>query len=391
MKRALTMFLIAAAALAAGPSLRAGGNGAYVVPVEYYGDNNLKEYYQADALKNLADSTVALFSDRVMRLDQAAGVYRLQNVALKDKYNLKPDQPFADQTVGAYCSGALVGDDLVLTAGHCLQPDERGGPCGRVLFVFGYALTRAGEMPSSFPAENVYGCERVIAQRVMDAPVDGGQGHNFTCSNGACTQAAVGADGPDYALIKLKRKVTGRRPLAISRKALVRGVQVGVIGYPSGMPVKVQEEGASVRSVSKNGYFVSDLDTFRGNSGSPVFDMRTLKIAGVLSRGGEDFVYDSGSARVADPENPGFYSPGTASVVPQNGGRGEDATLSTEFQALIPENSTERAMNVMLEQRRNQARPKAVPAVYNPGQDGAPEVVPAVYYGPDHTPQPISI
>jgi hypothetical protein len=392
MKRAVTSLIIAAAALAAGPVLRAGGNGnPDIVPVTYYGDNNLKDYYQAGVLKKFADSTTALFYYKSISLDEAAGVYRIKNQSLQDKYNLQPGEPFGGQTVGAFCSGVLVGDDLVLTAGHCFAPDDRGAPCGRVFFVFGYALNSAGETPSSFPKENVYTCGSVIAQRVMDAPDNGAPGHNFTCSNGSCSRAAIGADGPDYALVRLDRKVAGRYPLAISRVQVAKGTKVGVIGYPSGMPVKVQEEGANVRSVSPSGYFVSNLDTFKGNSGSPVFDMSTLKIVGLLSRGGVDFVYTSGSSQIKDPGNPGYYAPGRANVEPQDGGRGEDATLASEFQDLIPQTQMERYLNVRAQQQGRQEQPKVVPAVYYPGRDGGPQAVPAVYYVPDPVPQPISI
>ena len=36
-------------------------------------------------------------------------------------------------------------------------------------------------------------------------------------------------------------------------------------------------------------YFTANLDTYRGNSGSPVFNAITHKVEGVLVRGEQDF------------------------------------------------------------------------------------------------------
>jgi V8-like Glu-specific endopeptidase len=280
---------------------------------------------------------------------------------------------------------------LVLTAGHCFKPDERGGPCERVKLVFGYAVTKEGEMPSSFPAGDVYSCKEVISQRVQDVSEnDPKVGHNLACSGGKCTNSPLVGNGIDYALVRLDRKVTGRYPLAINRSNVAKGATVGVIGYPSGMPVKVQEKGAVVRKVTGNGYFVTNLDTFQGNSGSPVFNMETLKIEGILVRGAADYVYGEGADAVNDPRYPSEHVPGRANMYPQDGGRGEDVTLITEMQELIPATEMEKAIDSALKQKQ-QGQPKIVPAVYYPGQGGL-QIQPAIYTVPDvPEPEPVSI
>jgi len=379
MKPATTILALLSLLLAGGAPANAGGpRDGNAMDVSYYGENDQVDLYQAGVLKAFADSSVALFSDRAVVKNEASGNFDLKSVSLKDKLNLKPGQPFEGQPSGAYCSGVLVGPDLVLTAGHCFQPDERGGPCDRVRLVFGYAVTRAGETPASFPARNVYTCKKIVAQKVQD------ENHNFTCRNGSCSNAGLVGDGPDYALVKLDRPVAGRLPLAVSRQSPAVGTEVGVIGYPSGLPVKVQEKGAAVRELKERGYFVTNLDTFRGNSGSPVFDMRTLKIIGIISRGGADYAYESEEGTTNDPRRPYLYTPGSAVYHPQDGGRGEDVTLISEIQGLIPSTQAERSLDAALKAKSgSNNRVPAVPAIYVPGQDGGGRLQPAIYTMPD--------
>ncbi len=129
--------------------------------------------------------------------------------------------------------------------------------------------------------------------------------------------------GPDFALIRLDRKVTGHNPLAINRSAgLAAGDGLFVIGHPVGLPLKVAG-GATVRDVPMEGYFTTDLDTFSGSSGSPVFNAKTKLIEGILARGDEDFVLTpAGCAATA--------------AYAQNGGRGEEATKISILADFIP-------------------------------------------------------
>jgi hypothetical protein len=90
------------------------------------------------------------------------------------------------------------------------------------------------------------------------------------------------------------------------------------------LPLKVAG-GAKVRSNSSPGYFVANLDTYGGNSGSAVFNAQTLKVEGVLVRGETDF-NDSGSCTVSNRCS-------------DSSCRGEDVTRIASVIPFIPKNT----------------------------------------------------
>ena len=126
----------------------------------------------------------------------------------------------------------------------------------------------------------------------------------------------------DWAVVRLDRRVTGHRPAPVRRRRRVgQGAKVHVIGHPVGLPAKVAG-GAIVRDNTPSPFFVANLDTYGGNSGSPVFNSRTHRVEGILVRGERDFV-SRGNCTVSF-------------VCPTTGCRGEDVTRITKLVNLIP-------------------------------------------------------
>jgi hypothetical protein len=103
-----------------------------------------------------------------------------------------------------------------------------------------------------------------------------------------------GGNAPDWALVKLDRKVKGQVIAKLSGDEIYHGQPVYTIGHPAGLPLKFAA-GASVRDTrdTKNEFlFKADLDIFMGNSGSPVFDMNTHEVIGIVVHGySKDFRY----------------------------------------------------------------------------------------------------
>jgi hypothetical protein len=122
-------------------------------------------------------------------------------------------------------------------------------------------------------------------------------------------------------LIRIDRPVTNHAIAQIRQTARIADDQeVHVIGHPVGLPTKVAG-GAAVRENKQPAFFVANLDTYGGNSGSPVFNSSNHVVEGVLVRGDTDFVAQ-GDCNVS-------------LVCPDTGCRGEDCTRTTEFAHLL--------------------------------------------------------
>lgn len=258
-----------------------------------YGEDDRVEYFEVNSeLQDIADSTLTLV--RSVNLERKADEVFFQVDNYKEAMRLCDDETFGDQNLLGFCSGSLVGPDLVLTAGHCITG---GYDCRATSIVFDYNLKGPGDVPLSTHQDNVYECAEVIHTEFVN-------------------------DGADFAVIRLDRPVVGRKSLAIKRqhKAQVGDAMI-VLGHPAGLPLKIAG-GSNVRS-DKGSHFVANLDTYGGNSGSAVIDAFTGEVAGVLVRGETDFVQRENCS--------------VSNVCQDSECSGEDVTHASEAAAYIPE------------------------------------------------------
>ena len=260
-----------------------------------YGSDNRFDFYEAPAgIQALSNSVVSLWKSEKVKANHETGRYDLTTLRLGVRELLCPGNRFWLQKTGAYCSGALVGPDLVLTAGHCIKNAQ---DCANTRIVFGFKAAKDGDNgPDSIDKREVYGCSSIV-KRTDDI-------------------------AEDFAVIKLDRKVTGHKPLLINRGVPVKeGKKLFMIGYPTGLPLKVAD-GAKVTKISIYGTFATDLDGFGGNSGSPIFNASTYKIEGVLTLGTEDYKVNYGCSNAAtyaqndDPSEEAVYISKAAPYIP---------------------------------------------------------------------------
>ena len=207
------------------------------------------------------------------------------------------DEPFGDQPTAPFCTAFMVGEDLIATAGHCLYESDLPA----IRFLFGFEMTNAATPALTFQSNQVYTGIEVVHH--------GGTG-DF-----------------DHAIVRVDRPITAPNavPLPIRRTGTIEiGDPVGVIGHPYGLPKKIAfGPTTAVRDNTSEGYFTANLDTYGGNSGSPVFNDATGVVEGILVRGAQDFVLESTCFR--------------SNILADDAGAGEEVTKSTVFSMYVPQ------------------------------------------------------
>lgn len=233
-----------------------------------YGEDSRRDAFAVDDvwLRDAAlASSVALVPAGALE-SQPDGSFAISAPTSGEFYNLCASERFREQPAAAVCSGVLASESLVLTAGHCAHRLA----CGEQAWVFGYAITEEGRAPR-LSADDVYHCDRVVfAAHHVDRA-----GRRW-----------------DYAAVQLSRPVAApRRALALGRELPRAGDRVNVVGYPAGVPLKV-DGAASVLSIRPDtlDYFMLNSDTYDRSSGSAVL-AENGELIGLLVRGGQDYEY----------------------------------------------------------------------------------------------------
>lgn len=257
-------------------------------------DDRLDMHQVTDADILMRAEGVAALVDMVRLTDNGDGTSTLLTALFRDSHLLCEGERFRHQPIAPHCTGFLVAPDLLATAGHCINQNN----LAQTRFVFGFRMLNDAEARTVIANTNIF---RGIA--ILE-------------------REEVGT-GADYALVRLDRPAAGRPLLAIRRDGEIDDTQaVYVMGHPSGLPLKYAP-GANVRDNANASFFVANLDTYGGNSGSPVFNADDGTVEGILVRGDTDFLR-VGSCYVSN-------------VCPTTGCRGEDVTRTTVFADLVPE------------------------------------------------------
>ena len=259
-----------------------------------YGVDNRKDVFESknSILVELSKSTAAMIQPMYMST-LSNGNVQISGGSLQSR-GICAKERFSNQVSVANCSGFLVGPNILVTAGHCIKTDS---DCSAFNWVFDYKVENAQQGAIQVSPSSVYSCKKIISRKLDQTNKD------------------------DFAVIELDRKVLDRSPLAFRRKGKIsKGSSLAVIGHPTGLPTKIADS-AKVRSHADK-YFVANLDTYGGNSGSAVFNTKTSEVEGVLVRGEKDYIYDS------------TLGCQVSKICKTNGCRGEEVTYITNIQAL---------------------------------------------------------
>ncbi|WP_342327646.1 serine protease [Pedobacter sp. FW305-3-2-15-E-R2A2] len=214
-----------------------------------------KTAFGKTALINSVSVGIVIDKDKLHQISRDE--YQLDfSSTLGTTYNLCQSEPFINQPVLGSGTAFVVGKDRLITAGHVFQ-----GDLSRYAIVFGFELTNAsGGIQAIISADSVY-FPKKITRKSEELDLK-----EFTV---------------DRELKQLPLKLGLTDPVK-------KGNGVYMIGHPYGLPKKVAAN-AGVEKDEERDIFYTSLDAFQGNSGSPVFDVVTHRVIGVLVGGQVDF------------------------------------------------------------------------------------------------------
>ncbi len=245
-----------------------------------YQENDLEDYYELTESRPrdlVRGSTLALFYREGIDLDDPYDV-KVAPETLGESANYCSETPFLGQPHAARCTATLLDDDLVVSAGHCLDSQQ---DCENTMFVFDYFLAEDDRLETIVSSEDVFYCDELLTKK---------------------TEVVEDTDGfitgfRDYAIVRLDRSVGSERtpvPVQLEARAATWGAPLLQVGTPLGTPIKV-DDGGSVELSGEvaDGYFLGSTDGFKGASGSGVYDDEG-RLIGIFGGGRTDFRDDNG-------------------------------------------------------------------------------------------------
>ncbi len=235
----------------------------------YGGDErkNVSEEKNPTWIKAARSVAVMMHAKKVSISGSCATIKTTDKNRLKQAYNLCSDERYLEEPTHGLCTGFLIGPDLMMTARHCIPSVVS---CSNFVWIFDYndkSLDEEGNV--RVKSSDVFECSEIVKHSTSR-----GLKH-------------------DFAIFKLNRKATGRTPLKLEdHYENQAGDPIGMVGAPLGLPLKISRYGEILGEDDELSFQVN-VDTYGGNSGSPVFDVKTMKVLGILVAGEPDFTYNT--------------------------------------------------------------------------------------------------
>lgn len=230
-----------------------------------FGKDNRKDWYEVQdkKIQEMAKSTAALIH-RNNLIDQGA-YYTLSSSSLRG-LGFCPNENFINQLTAASCTGFLINSNTMATSANCIKSIK---DCENLFWIFDYRMKFKRDKIAVVQKDSVYRCIEILERKV----------DLFSQNN--------------YAIIKLEREVLDRNPLPIrlSKKAQ-KGMKLYSLGHSFGLPLKVIEDAHVIRSMDK--FFLANIDSGLGSSGSPVINAIDHVVEGILVQTQLDSINNGG-------------------------------------------------------------------------------------------------
>ena len=209
-------------------------------------------------LKNARSVGIIVEKEQLFRVSETH--YQvISEVSLKQRYNLCDSEPFTTQPSLGIGTAFLIDSITMCTAAHVFER-----PLKHYVIVFDYNFNSDQlSMDKLLPTEQVYELK------------------DFVKKNSLIEY--------DIQLFSLKKSVNVK-PLNLAQNFdFTKKNFVYAIGHPLGIPKKVSLNARILENKPSQAFFYTSLDAFQGNSGSPVFDLQSHAVIGILVSGEIDF------------------------------------------------------------------------------------------------------
>lgn len=210
----------------------------------------------------LNSESVAMIIEKEKLSQLAKELYLLDtSKTLGKSYGLCKDEAFYNQPIAGIGTAFIISENTMITANHVFER-----PLTNYIVIFGYKIlvAKTGVTDYYFDKKDIY-FPKSISKRndeldIVEFTVD----RNF------------------------------ERPILEwenSSKLAIQNSEIYMMGYPSGLPIKVALN-AAIEDGDHPYYYYTSLDSFQGNSGSPVFNFYTNKVIGILVSGEIDYKFN---------------------------------------------------------------------------------------------------
>ncbi|WP_208684768.1 serine protease [Flavobacterium sp. SLB02] len=177
------------------------------------------------------------------------------------KYGLCRDEPYSRQPSSGIGTAFIFSKNSMLTAGHVFER-----PITDYVIVFGFKILVSSTLvpDNYFYKKDIYFPQAVVKK---DDELD-------------IVEFIVNKDF-DRPVLEWEKSSDIKKESS----------EIYMIGHPSGIPTKVALN-AGIEEDSHPFYFYTSLDSFQGNSGSPVFNLHTNNVIGILTAGETDYKFN---------------------------------------------------------------------------------------------------